>query len=90
VCAGCVQSGLEFATANAVVLGAGVRQAGGRLRDRIRPSVEPPAARRARREAEVAAFLEGLDLDAATILGRLAPPVAVVAPTVAADEFQPA
>jgi hypothetical protein len=67
MCTGCVQSGLEFAAAGSVVLAAGLRQAGARARDRLRPA--DATDRRARREADAARFLEGLDLDPATLLG---------------------
>ena len=89
MCAGCVTSGIEFATANGLVLSAGVRHSGRRILDRLRPSGDTPAARRARREAEVATFLEGLDLDPGPILGWAPLPEGVPAAP-AAEALQPA
>lgn len=85
MCTGCVQSGLEFAAAGSVVLVAGLRHAGLRARDRLRP--DSAADDRARREAEAAAFLESLDLDAEVLLAPDQPTSPVPAP---AQELQPA
>jgi hypothetical protein len=86
MCTGCVQSGLEFAATGSVVVAAGLRHAGLRARDRLRPA--DAAGRKARREAEAARFLEGLDLDPRAVLGWPGGDTAEV--DAADEELQPA
>lgn len=92
MCTGCIQSGLEFAATGSVALAAGLRHAGLRARDRLRP--ESAADRRARSEARTAAFLAGLDLDPGAILGGATNtgghPAVGASHASGADELQPA
>ncbi|MEO5680073.1 MAG: hypothetical protein ABIS47_10430 [Acidimicrobiales bacterium] len=80
MCAGCVQSGLEFAAGCSAAVTAGASTVAGRVLDRFGLRRDPAPVRRARREAEVAAFLEGLDLDPHEVLGWPAVPVRVDGP----------
>lgn len=87
MCTGCVQSGLEFAASGSVVVVVGLRHVGLRARDRLRPDTAAAADKRARREAQAAAFLESLDLDAGVLL---APDRPTPMPHAATQELQPA
>lgn len=69
MCAGCVQSGLEFAAGSATAVAAGAGSVANRVLDRYGLRRDPAPVRRAKREAETAAFLERLDLDPTTVLG---------------------
>ncbi len=88
MCAGCVQSGLEFATGSAAAITAGAGTCASRVLDRFGLRREPPSVRRAKREARTAAFLEQLDLDPQVVLGWPAVPATVAEG--ASQDLQPA